>query len=248
MSYAVPVERDGAFDVAPLTEKCREILEKGEHALLGVSHGNSYFNRERLTALMRWAAHRFAAVDVVIADSHVVHVLRALGYSEEHARRKAHKETRLIRNRVADAAGSLPEDRRPTVRGLSSFQDDTAYRAVLADVAAAMRGEPAFAAVVRAMTRAVVAARTGAADVREDQVEAALCYLEAELPFFFDTPRILGVGSSVSCYHLHMPVVDLLYGTDALVSVAPTQGFAVVAPAAGRAAPVPGPPDQGAAR
>ncbi|WP_202638914.1 tRNA-dependent cyclodipeptide synthase [Bailinhaonella thermotolerans] len=220
----------GSYDVIPETENCREILNKGKHALLGVSNGNSYFSRSRMSSLFSWAASTFEAVDVIVADKHIDDVLRAQGYDERRARKKAHRETQATFNRVVEAAAESTSHReRITVRRLSDFSDDPAYLAVFADSTARLRENAPAYSVVRSMTRAFLCSRTQDS-VREDQVDMAFCYLEAELPFFLDTPRILGVESSVSCYHMRLPLMDVLCGPAAAMRPAPTQAFAVVRP------------------
>nr|AKR54045.1 cyclodipeptide synthase [Nocardiopsis sp. CMB-M0232] len=230
--HTVSVERDGDFHVTPLTDNCRDLMKAGGHALLGVSHGNSYFSRGRLSNLFAWALRRFDAVDVVAADSHVVEIFRAIGYDDEHARKRTHKETSVLRNRIRDAAAQCGADRtRITLRGLSDFMDDPAYRSVLSETQKALDDQPEFRNAARAMTRAVLESRLGPGNAREDQIDIAFSYLQAELPFFHDAPRILRVESTVSCYHMRLPLLDFICGPRAVVPVVPTQGFAVVRPA-----------------
>src|SRR5437016_3760817 len=87
-----PSRAEVALEVNPLSDRCRFICDQGDHALLGVSTGNSYFTRQRLTSLMAWASTRFSAVDVIYADLHVDAMFAAFGYAPEHARRRAERE------------------------------------------------------------------------------------------------------------------------------------------------------------
>jgi cyclo(L-tyrosyl-L-tyrosyl) synthase len=57
-----------------------------------------------------------------------------------------------------------------------------------------------------------------------------LDYIAAELPFFVDTPSILGVPSSVSCYHVLMPLTEVLYGRGGGLRAMRNQAYAVVRP------------------
>ncbi|WP_435796306.1 tRNA-dependent cyclodipeptide synthase [Kitasatospora aureofaciens] len=47
-----------------------------------------------------------------------------------------------------------------------------------------------------------------------------------------DTPALLGVRSSVSCYHLQLPLTPVLFGRDEGLRAAARQAYAVVRPAA----------------
>ncbi|WP_406512775.1 tRNA-dependent cyclodipeptide synthase [Streptomyces sp. NBC_00161] len=49
---------DASFEVLPFTRTCRHIWEDGDHVLIGVSPGNSYFGAERIGSLAGWAVTR----------------------------------------------------------------------------------------------------------------------------------------------------------------------------------------------
>ncbi|MFE2943079.1 tRNA-dependent cyclodipeptide synthase [Streptomyces sp. NPDC059255] len=62
------------------------------------------------------------------------------------------------------------------------------------------------------------------------QVQAVQDYVDAELPFFVDSPRILGVASSVHCYHSVLSLGRLLFSDRAAgLRPAENQDYAVVA-------------------
>jgi cyclo(L-tyrosyl-L-tyrosyl) synthase len=64
-------------------------------------------------------------------------------------------------------------------------------------------------------------------------------YIAAELPFFLDTPSILDVPSSVSAYHVTMPLTVVLYARGGGLRATRNQAYAVVRPEAADAAVLP---------
>jgi cyclo(L-tyrosyl-L-tyrosyl) synthase len=208
------------------------ILDRGEHAMFGVSTGNSYFSRDRLAAVLCWAAARFEQVDVIYADLHLETMLVASGYEEADAHRSAAKQLRGLQRRIRGAIDDLgAADGRVRARPLSDFATDPAYQRARERTRAAVRTDLELRGVRDAMAFGFVAGRLepgGFPDAA--QIGAALAYVDAELPFFVDTPGILGVPSSVHCYHTVLALGRLLFGDRAAgLRPAANQGYAVVA-------------------
>ncbi|MFG7945484.1 tRNA-dependent cyclodipeptide synthase [Streptomyces cacaoi] len=70
--------------------------------------------------------------------------------------------------------------------------------------------------------------RRGTGGTGGDATALALEYLIDELPFFIDTPSILGVPSSLACYHAPVGFADLLYTEDGPLHAAANQGFVLL--------------------
>ncbi|WP_327326207.1 tRNA-dependent cyclodipeptide synthase [Streptomyces sp. NBC_01210] len=223
-----------SFTVRPFTRNCHIIWDEADHVLIGVSPGNSYFSAARITELARWAAPRFTAVDFVYADLHVSAVFAALGHAPEQAARRATKELKAVRRRIlggVEAAG--PPGRRIGVRALSEFSGDPVYALLHRRVQHFLGTDEEFRKSCDRMVQQFLAPKMSAGEsITSEQRSACLDYIAAELPFFLDTPGILGVPSSVSCYHALMPLTELLYGKGGGLRAARNQGYAVVRPEA----------------
>ena len=63
------------------------------------------------------------------------------------------------------------------------------------------------------------------------QREVCLQYVCAEAPLFLDTPAILGMPSSLNCYHQRLPLAELLYARGAGLRASRNQGHAILTPA-----------------
>ena len=224
---SVPQYRDGdGFEVRPFTPSCADLLTRGDHALIGVSTGNSYFNQERLTQLLDWAVRRFHRVDVLHTDLHLNTMHQAEGADEEQATRRAKRSLRDVRRRIrraVEAVGTVPARLRSMA--LSETVDLPGYRAVQQHLDREFDGNPQVRRACEEHVNRVLGDRLCAED---DRFRAGLSYLRSELPFLVATPKVLGVPSSVSCYHDLLPVVAELYEDGTCFD--PGQGHVVVRP------------------
>ncbi|MET9291028.1 tRNA-dependent cyclodipeptide synthase [Streptomyces sp. NPDC003077] len=228
----LPPLTEHGVDVLPFGTHSPGILQRGDHALFGVSTGNSYFSRRRLARAMAWAAERFGVVDLVHADVALEATLEAFGYERPAARKSATKQLRGVRRRIEGALEDIgPAAGRVRVRPLSAFLDQPGYREVRERARAALRTDAELRSVRDGMAHQFLAKRLRpGASPAPAQVRAALDYVDAELPFFVDTPHILGVASSVHCYHTVLALGRLLFGErPAGLRPADTQGYAIVA-------------------
>ncbi|GAA1251079.1 tRNA-dependent cyclodipeptide synthase [Kitasatospora nipponensis] len=225
-----PTESD-TYEAFPFSDRCRRVWDLGDHLLIGVSPGNSYFSPRRITELLLWAREFFDAVDIVYADLHVDTQFAAFGYEPEHARRRAAKEIKTTARRIERGVAQARWDA-VRVRALSDFLPDDGYQQLRAEIDRALAGDPVFRTAAEGMARSFLGARLaeGAAPTA-GQLAAGLRYICAELPFFLDTPRLLGVPSSVSCYHIELPLTPVLFGRGEGLRAVPEQGYAVVRPA-----------------
>ncbi|MDJ1130547.1 tRNA-dependent cyclodipeptide synthase [Streptomyces iconiensis] len=219
--------------VKPLGAECRRIWQRGDHALIGVSAGNSYFNQERLTKLLKWAGHSFAEIDVVYVDTHLDTMLIADGRAPLHAAKSSRSTIKDLRRRIRRSVELVdPDGVRLRVRSLTEVMDLPEYQKVRLSTDLAMREDPEFAATCEKMVRQVVGHRsTGDGNVMtKAHIEAGLSYLQAEAPLFVDSPSIFDVRSSVVCYHMLTPITDQLCRRDSSFRCAPENGYLIVRP------------------
>ncbi|MFE9663243.1 tRNA-dependent cyclodipeptide synthase [Streptomyces sp. NPDC005955] len=235
------------FEVMPLTRTCQRVLERGDHALIGVSTGNSYFSQERLGALLVWAEQHFSLVDVLYIDTHIDAMLVATGLPPAQARRRTKGMLKDVRRRIRRALEmtSGAEHGRIRVHPLSAYEGLPQYETVLRRIEPDLGVEGSLMGSAQAQVRDLLVSHvpgpTEPVPVAA-QMQAGLAYLRAELPFLLDTPAILDVPSSVTCYHKLMPVAQEMFVGLGALSRNPRQGFLVVRPAPQRSADRPRPP------
>ncbi|WP_239472411.1 tRNA-dependent cyclodipeptide synthase [Streptomyces sp. NEAU-S7GS2] len=215
-----------------LSDASQRIWQIGEHALVGISAGNGYFNQKRLTALLQWAAYHFKNVDVVYVDTHIDDMQIADGRAPQEAAKSVKRTLKDVRRRIQRAAESLgPEIARLRIRPLSEIQDITSYRTVRARVDRAVQEDPVFAAACQDMVRTVVKGHPGrSGGATEAHLRAGMNYVMAEAPLFVDSPSVFGVATSTLCYHMSTPVTAHFAGRPAGYSAAEGQGYVVVKP------------------
>lgn len=228
----VPRLDESTVDITPLGTHSIGVLQRREHALFGVSTGNSYFSRRRMARALSWASANFPSVDVIYADLHLDTMYESFGYGGADARRSAGKQIRGVRRRLLGALEDIG-DRvagRVRVRPLSAFAAEPAYNEVRERAREALRADAELRAARDGMARHFLSRKLEeGASPTAAQVQAALDYVDAELPFFVDSPRILGVPSSVHCYHTVAALGRLLFGDRRRgLRPAANQGYAVV--------------------
>ncbi|MFB7743620.1 tRNA-dependent cyclodipeptide synthase [Streptomyces sp. NPDC056132] len=215
----------------PFTRSCHHIWDEGDHVLIGVSPGNSYFSAGRITELVRWASARFSRIDIVYADLHVAELFGALGYEPGHAARRAGKEVKAVRRRILRGVDEADPQGTPVgVHALSEFAGNPVYELLHRRVRHFLATDPHFRAGCEHMAAHFLSTKVGEPAVSARQLSACLDYIAAELPFFLDTPGILGVPSSVSCYHAPIPLTELLYAKGGGLRASRNQAYAVVRP------------------
>ncbi|WP_406206577.1 tRNA-dependent cyclodipeptide synthase [Kitasatospora sp. NBC_01560] len=228
------------YEAIPFSGRCEEIWRRGEHLLIGVSPGNSYFSHRRIAELIGWGREFFERIDIVHADLHVEAQYEAFGYTAEHARRRATKEVKATARRIDRGAEEAGRPDGVRMHALSDFAGHPVYRRLHRQALDALRTDPVFREAAEGMARGFLAARMDEGlTPNEPQLAAGLQYIAAELPFFLDTPALLGVASSVSCYHLQLPLTPVLFGRDEGLRAAAGQAYAVVRPAAPASVKVP---------
>ncbi|MEV5571130.1 tRNA-dependent cyclodipeptide synthase [Spirillospora sp. NPDC052269] len=218
------------LDFRAVTATCRELFERGDHALFGVSAGNGYFTIPRLTALLSWACKHFASVDVVYADLFVDAMYIAAGETQEKAAARARKKLKDTTRRIERAIEEVgAPGSRIRARGISECALLPGYQAVQQRIRKLSAEDERIDRVCEDHVRYVLGGWT---DVRRPQeeaevmVQAGLDYLHAELPFLVDTPNALDVPTSVCCYHKLLPVVRGLWNS--AVFNAQAQGHIVI--------------------
>ncbi|MEU1195365.1 tRNA-dependent cyclodipeptide synthase [Streptomyces sp. NPDC005813] len=225
----------GLFRVQPYTPHCQVIHAAGDHAVIGVSPGNSYFSARRVDDLARWGVEHFGRVDLVYTDLHVAEMYEALGYPADDARRKAVKNLRGVRAKVTAAAAAHDAGGgRLAAHAMSDFADNPAYRRIHDHIRELLDEDAEFRETCDALVDTYLATKVldGQA-ATERQRAVCLEYVCAEAPLFLDTPAILGVPSSLNCYHQLLPMAELLYARGSGLRASRNQGHAIVTPAEG---------------
>ncbi|MGW5121275.1 tRNA-dependent cyclodipeptide synthase [Streptomyces noursei] len=231
LSGLVPV-LDHSMREEILGNRGRKIRQRGEHALIGISAGNSYFSQKNVTMLLQWAGQHFERTDVVYVDTHIDDMLMADGRSAQEAEKSVKRTLKDLRRRLRRSLESVGDhSERIRVRSLSELQETPEYRAARESTDRAFREDGEFATVCEEMVRAVVMNRPGdGVGISEEHLRAGLNYVLAEAPLFADSPGVFSVPSSVLCYHIPTPVSTFLAHRETGFQAAQGQAYVVVRP------------------
>ncbi|ORW02627.1 hypothetical protein AWC15_06450 [Mycobacterium lacus] len=171
-------------------------------------------------------------MDFVYTDIHVAESFEALGDSAIEARRKAVKNIRGVRAKIAATVDELdPAGSRLSARPMSEFQSNEAYRQLHGDLLARLDGDEDFRVVCQDLVRRFLSTKVAPRqEPTAAQEQVCLNYICAEAPLFLDTPAILGVPSSLNCYHQSLPMAEMLYARGSGLRASRNQGHAIVTP------------------
>lgn len=220
------------FVAQPCTRGSRNVLERAEHVLLGLSPWNGYYKPRTVEALVEWACAHFEAVDVFVPGYEAAHTLTAAGLPPREAVHRARRAMSQLRNPARRALRRTgiphPETR---FHSWTQLANRPAYRHTLERVHHAYRTDEAVRRACRLTARGAVLHAAGA-EPTEQQIDRAVGYAIAELPLVLEAPAIFGVESSLFVYHREMDLLDpFITGHAARLRPARGQGYAVVTPA-----------------
>lgn len=224
----------GPLAVTPLSGGCGAVVDRAEHACIGISPFNSYFSTARIRQLAAWGLARFERVDFFVPDAPSAFTFEALGYEPERAAWKARRQGQYTRNRITAALTSLEvADPGARVLGWAELADNPAFVQLHEQGMTRYSEDAGFRDACREATTWVLDGKLPEGRrPDEEQIESAVRYFLAELPLFIDTPAVVGAEASVFCYHQPPEVLRRLYAGELSWRPAPGQGFAVVAPVA----------------
>ncbi|WP_199563587.1 MULTISPECIES: tRNA-dependent cyclodipeptide synthase [unclassified Streptomyces] len=229
-----PLAEACGLSATPATKNCAAIYSRKRHVLIGISPFNSRFSDEYVTRLIRWAAATFESFDVLLAGDESALQLEAIGTPEGKARYKARRAVRRNRRSVDEALrqlGPTPPDTR--VVSISDFADDPTYRKFKAAGEEAFRADTAFRSSCLEMAQKAILGRLrtvhGSTEpVSESQAAHAAEYVLAELPFFLETPTVLGVEESLLAYHQPWKLGEQIFAGRFSIAAHPAQGYLTV--------------------
>ncbi|WP_217143779.1 tRNA-dependent cyclodipeptide synthase [Streptomyces sp. AC627_RSS907] len=224
-----PNLRTETLTAQPFTLACNQLLQRGEHALIGVSPGNGYFTQDRLAGLLDWAQQRFDRVDIVYTDLHLSCLHEANGCSPDHAQARAKRSVKDTLRRLRRAVERLPSADKVHLQALSACTALPGYQSARQHLDHALETDQRFANACDTHVRHLLGPERPATSATMARYQAALAYLRAELPLLLRSPEVFGVPSSVCCYHSVLPVLRALHHMPHFHH--PAQGHAVVRPA-----------------
>ena len=229
--------RHQEFELEGETPNCKALFARRDHLLIGISPFNSRFSPEYVEALVDWGHSNFARIDILLpSEDDAARLLLASGVAPSKAARKARKEVgRHLRSAHSAVVKAGAEPSAVRVFRFSDFCRDANYLSMRARVQDAFDQSEAFRKSCLSMTRqAVDGRRNGVTDngiasaPTHAQISQAVPYIFAEIPFYLETPTLIGVESSILAYHRPWSIGTGLFAGVFPLRVSPAQGYGVV--------------------
>ena len=180
-----------------INERSKEIYEKKEHVLIGISPCNSYYNREKIEQIINWVLlEGFQDFHFFLADEISKYNFLALGYLEKEALRKAKKEDNHLYNKVAQILEKKNISKTKIISNNQLINDpiyiekNYYYRNIF-------QKDQMFESIAHNLIQALEFQRVGI----KINYEIAIEYCFAELPLLLNIPDLLKLPSSCVVYH-----------------------------------------------
>ena len=178
-----------------------EVLQTHEHALIGVSTFNSYFSQENMEKLFCWAQQSFNNFNVCVMDEASIFNLMAMGYDKKEALKKTKRNDKYLYNKIIRSLTSLGfslDQSQRKILHYSYLSKSTPYLKIYNKCVNLFNNNVNYTNDCLNATKLMLADKVNNLD--EDKLDLAVKYLLAELPFWYDTPYILGINSSTFIY------------------------------------------------
>jgi len=217
-----------------VTPRCGRLHGDAAPVVLGISPFNSYFSEQAIMEIAEWASAVGSDYYLYIPDGPTKFTLRAMGYEEHKASRKARRQNNYLKNKIYRALGKLGQtDKNITRRILNSsrLDSDSTYQDILAQVHDLWRRDESFKQGCVDTARWVLQSQRRQQKAWSNaSLELAARYFLAELPLLLRSPEIISSPSAIFCYHQCPVFVRTLYEQGAYGLLHDSQGFVIRAP------------------
>jgi len=219
------------FILNPQTPNCRKIMQLKDHVLIPISPFNSKFNDAYVERLLLWATRSFSRFDILLPSHEASFLIEATGKPPGTAAKKTrHELNRQLKrvHRAMAAIGPCHSDAR--IIRFSDFHGHKVYNEIRTQAETLFTKHSEFRIMCAEMSARAIYGRLDATSnsnktITQQNIEIAVKYVFAEIPFFINTPDLLNVETSLLAYHRPWPIGRSLFSGDYPLSVSKFQGF-----------------------
>ncbi len=206
---------------------CRgfEYLETKQDLLLALCLNNSYFKRENIYRLLKFALAFSDSVQIFTTDGPAKHNYRAFGRPESEVTRETRLERNHLRNLIRDALSIINSQLSPDQQKTVSFLDweaiyaDPAYQSSVHELRRLYETSIEFRKDVNDATTKVLLSRTGIKKSTKAILSEGVQYVFEEVGFILSYTKLLptakpipehGVRGFNYIYHESWPILEKL--------------------------------------
>jgi cyclo(L-tyrosyl-L-tyrosyl) synthase len=190
-----------------LISSCKIYKEK-ELAFIGISLGNSYYTEDRLKLILSGFSEIFKNVAVLLADDLSIHNYRAIGYTEEKAKKKLKKEMKSTRNRILRTIKYVEEKSNKINIKFYQWKDvenSLAYSKALKNVEDKYNKDGTFSLGVQKLTLNILGKYTSDTNKEDFVIDEGKHYILKELAFGLCASEFFE-SSVLTCYYTDFPL------------------------------------------
>lgn len=180
-------------------------------AIIWLSVGNSYYNKETIEAHVTFAANHFSKVCVLVPPEVAYYTFSAFGYDSSKAKSKARLHSNRLKNHV-DRVIKLHkiQDAVKIVNWSEEVAQRSEYLDSLNKIKHLYSSNPIFRNDVRETTSSVLNTERYHIDDVDSALDVGVNYLLEELAFFLVSPNIFEAPRTVYLYHRRWPIFENL--------------------------------------
>lgn len=215
-----------------LSPACKNVLDKKEFAIVGISPFNSYFSVQNIVKLIECIATNFKDFGLYVPDGMSVYTLRALGYSEVDANRKMQKNDKELKRKIEQALALVAKDINVSGTSIilaSELLKDNTYLELYESCKEEFKLNAEFRQGCLETSNWVLNGNNRQkSKITEESLLMAVEYFLRELPLFLDSPKIQRKESCVYIYTSTSKFLEQIYqNRDQYKLINQTQGYAI---------------------
>ncbi|MDP3741777.1 MAG: tRNA-dependent cyclodipeptide synthase [Candidatus Micrarchaeota archaeon] len=173
-----------------------------EIALIWMSAGNSYFDKETIEKLLNYADEKFQKIIIISPNKPAEHTFKALGYPENKAKQKAKLNANLLKNRAEKELEKIGHRNKFSFANWETgILTSPEYNAKYKEITTIYETNPKFKNDARNTTQNVIKDKTNKITDVEKAIDQAVLYLMEELAFVLASPVIYNVQKVTYLYH-----------------------------------------------
>lgn len=216
-------------EITPLTGNCAEIIKNRKHVCLGISPFNSLFSENYISDLIKWSLKNFESFHLFLPDEPTFYTLEALGYSPEECRKKMKKQLNWLKNKIHKALEENGlHNKEKYILNWEILSANRVFREELDKSFGLFDSDSEFRAQCMKASEWVLQNKLSEKEVTEKALLKAVKYFLSEIPLFSATNKIVGIESSIFCYHQSISFHEKLYMNDLSLKPARGQGYGII--------------------
>lgn len=193
------------FKVNYLTENCKQIFQRRQHVILGISPFTSKYNESYIRKLIRWANINFHDFSILLAGEEAKNLLECLGYSTSKSNRKVRKELNRQIRFCEDEILRCNKNVTNRIHRFSDFRKNIAYIDIYQQVVNQFNEDSNFRDNCLKMSFEALQSKkeniNSSLTITAEALEYAAQYVLAELPFFLNANPIINTQETLMAYH-----------------------------------------------